>query len=202
MNSKPEHDQVDPALTEAWDLARLALTEITPAETIGEPAGHLIEADGVVSLRFVNALPGYPGWHWTVSLSQLPGEEPTVLEVEAMPGSGALLAPEWVPWATRLAEYQAAQAAQAEADARPDDATDGEGADRDSDDDDLDDDDLDPDEDLDYDGDILYSGDLDGVDIDELDDSTPAEDEFDDDEPDDSERDEFGEAETLDADQD
>jgi hypothetical protein len=52
---------------------------------------------------------GYPGWHWTVSVAKVEGSEPTALEVELMPGNGALLAPDWVPWSDRLAEYQAAQ---------------------------------------------------------------------------------------------
>ena len=34
-----------------------------------------------------------------------------MLETELMPGDGALLAPDWVPWADRLEEYKAAQAA-------------------------------------------------------------------------------------------
>ena len=171
MNSNPEQDAGDPALTQAWDLARAALTEITPAETIGEPAGHLVEGDGVVSLRFQNILPGYPGWHWTVSLARVQDAEPTVLEVECMPGEGSLLAPEWVPWTVRLAEYWAAQAAQANADAQPDDPND----------DDSDDEDDDDSEDLDYDGAVLHSGDLDGVDIDELDENVPDPDQLDDD---------------------
>ncbi len=68
----------------------------------------------MVSLRFENLLAGYPGWFWTVSLARLDDDEPTVLEVELLPGDGALLAPDWVPWAERLADYQAAQAALAE----------------------------------------------------------------------------------------
>src|SRR4029453_9433973 len=109
-------------------------------------------------------LAGYPGWFWTVSLARLDDAEPTVLEVELLPGDGALLAPDWVPWAERLADYQAAQAALAEI-AQADQA--------DTEDDDLDDlDDIDDLDAADFDDDgspILHAGDLDGVDIDELD---------------------------------
>jgi hypothetical protein len=101
----------DDRLLAAHDLALSALREITPAATIGEPAGYTLEADGVVSLRFATTMEGYPGWFWTVSLAVVDDAEPTVLEAELLPGEGALLAPEWVPWAVRLAEYQAAQAA-------------------------------------------------------------------------------------------
>lgn len=165
----------DPALLEAHDLALAALREITPAATVGDAAGYRVEADGVVSLRFGNRLSGYPGWFWTVSLARVEGAAPTVLEVELLPGDDALLAPEWVPWAVRLAEYQAAQVALAETPhASDDDEEDAE---------DLDDvDDLDA-ADFDDDGSpILHAGDVDGVDIDELDEE--AEDE-DDDESDD-----------------
>ncbi|WP_309069713.1 DUF3027 domain-containing protein, partial [Microbacterium sp.] len=116
-----ELPEPDRRLLEAHDLALAALHEITPASTVGEAAGYAVEPDGVVSLRFANTLLGYPGWFWTVSLAVVEGSEPTVLEAELLPGDDALLAPEWVPWAVRLKEYQAAQAAAAEAAAVPDD---------------------------------------------------------------------------------
>jgi hypothetical protein len=59
-----------------------------------------------------------------VSVADLPGEAPSVLEVELMPGDGALLAPDWVPWSERLEEYRAAQAAAAAESAEADDETD------------------------------------------------------------------------------
>ncbi|WCM55197.1 DUF3027 domain-containing protein [Microbacterium sp. EF45047] len=188
------------------DLALAALQEITPASTIGPAAGHVVEADGAVSLRFQNRLPGYPGWFWTVTVAQVEGAEPTVLEVELLPGDGALLAPEWVPWAERLAEYRAHQAELAEqaaaasadagegdADALLDAALEADGLD----------------EDDDQEQDILHAGDLDGVDIDELDESgeddDADEDEADDDESDDAdddESDEDGSDEGDDSDED
>jgi len=136
-----------------------------------------VEDDGVVSLRFATTLSGYPNWFWTVSVARVDDEEPTVLEAELLPGDGALLAPEWVPWAVRLAEYQAQQAA-AEAEraaagedvaAEPEDEADAEEDDLDDGEDDFDD--LDA-ADFDADGSpILHAGDLDGVDIDALDES-------------------------------
>ena len=80
----------DPVLIASHDLALSALREITPSATIGEPADYRVEADGVVSLRFENRLGGYPGWYWTVSLAHVEGVELTVLEVELLPGDGAL----------------------------------------------------------------------------------------------------------------
>lgn len=178
--SETTETAADQRLLDAHDLARAALREITADATVGDIAGHTVEADGVVSLRFHNRLAAYPGWYWTVSLAVVEDAEPTVLEVELLPGEGALLAPEWVPWAVRLADYQAAQAALAEsADDEDADLDADDDSDADLDDDDLDDDDLDGDdedlddvdaEDFDEDGSpILHAGDLDGVDIDELD---------------------------------
>ena len=178
----------DDRLLAAHDLALSALREITPAATIGEPAGYTVEADGVVSLRFATTMEGYPGWFWTVSLAVVDDAEPTVLEAELLPGEGALLAPEWVPWAVRLAEYQAAQAALAAE--RGVEAEDAEGVDDDESDEELDDDDLDDVDDLDaadFDDDgspILHAGDVDGVDIDVLDDDSDEDEDEDEDEDD------------------
>ena len=159
-------------------LARAALTEITPESTIGEPLGHVVEGEGVVSLHFASSLAGYPGWHWTVTVGRADDDaQPTVLEAELMPGEDALLAPDWVPWSERLAEYQAAQEALAaeaeeagaEGDEEDDDAddSDDEGIDGDYDDDESDDEDeSDDDHDI---HDLHGDDDLDGVDIDSVD---------------------------------
>jgi hypothetical protein len=206
MTSTPEQPDAVPASAEelpderllaAHDVALRALHEITRPETVGDPAGYRVESDGVVSLLFENRMPGYPGWFWTASLAVVPDAEPTVLETELLPGETALLAPEWVPWAVRLAEYQAQQAAVAAvegeaADAAAADELDEVVDDVDGDEDDLDEDDLDEDADddedvVDFDADdspILHAGDLDGVDIDELD---PSAEDYDDEDEEDSE---------------
>lgn len=185
------------------ELALAALHEITPASTVGPYADHRVEAEGVVSLRFQNRLPGYPGWFWTVTVAQVDDTEPTVLEAELMPGDGALLAPDWVPWAERLAEYRAHQAELAEAAAEAEGAEDasdeddaesaGDAEESDDDDAEADDDAEDDDEDDDADAalsDLLHAGDLDGVDIDELDPAAGDADSDDDSEDDNDESDE------------
>ena len=138
-------------------LALDALAEITPVDTIGAPTGREVAEDGVVTLTFAAAMLGYPGWHWTVSLAEVDGLEPTVLEVELLPGEGALLAPDWVPWSVRLEEYRAAQAAAGETDdsaEAADDLDEDDDLDEEDDDDlgDEDDDDLgdDPDDGIDF----------------------------------------------------
>jgi hypothetical protein len=170
MNLMPSAESVVTAAD--VELARTALLEITPAESVGEPVGSIDEGDGVVSVYFATNLSGYPGWRWTVTIAHLDGGDGSVLETELTPGDDALLAPDWVPWVDRLAEYQAAQADAPADDADDadddddDDATDGDG----DGDDDGDDEDEDEDDDDDVDeGDLLHAGDLDGVDIDDVD---------------------------------
>ena len=135
-------------------VARAALAEISPAGTVGALLERSSQVDGVAQLSFASTLSGYPGWHWSVSVTELPGEQPTVMEAELMPGDGALLAPDWVPWAERLEDYRAAQAAiaaeaaAAEADEAEDESDDDGESDDDFDDEHEDDDfeDVDDDE--------------------------------------------------------
>jgi DUF3027 family protein len=140
------------AVSSAVDVARAALLEITPESDIGALASEQTDGDGVTTVRFASAMLGYPDWFWTVSVAQLPAvdghpEQPTVLEAELLPGEGSLVAPDWVPWADRLEDYKAAQAAIAAGELAAGGA--------DADDDDSDDDDIDADDDDDDDDDEI-----------------------------------------------
>ena len=157
------------------EVAHSALLEITPEATIGAPSGQT-EEGGATAVTFQANMAGYPGWHWTVAIATLDDAEPSVLEVELMPGNGALLAPDWVPWSERLADYEAAQEALS-ADENDDEI---EGSELESDDESDDDESDDDDDDDDLGSDVLHGGDLDGVDID-LDDADEPEDSDDDD---------------------
>jgi hypothetical protein len=187
----------DQALLDSVALARRALLDVTPAETVGSVAGHLVEDEHVLTLLFAADLPGYPGWHWSVTIARVDDGEPTVLETELMPGETALLAPEWVPWSERMADYRAAQEAAAAAGAGEGEAGDeedlgGEDDEIDEDvvDDEIDDDEIDDDEDeadLDDEAELDAAfghdaGDdaFDGIDIDALDDSGDEDDDDDD----------------------
>ncbi|MGR0220941.1 DUF3027 domain-containing protein [Agromyces sp. ZXT2-6] len=162
----------DEVLLDSVEVARRSLLEVTPPETVGSVIGHIAEGEHVLSLHFAADLAGYPGWHWSVTLARVDEGEPTVLETELLPGERALLAPEWVPWSERLAEYRSAQAAAAaEAAAQGDGEAQAEGSEEA-------DDEAFPDDTDDADGDDVF----DGIDIDALDDG---EDEDDDDEDDD-----------------
>jgi hypothetical protein len=156
--------EADEVLATATDQARSALERITPADTIGEPLGYIVEGEHVLSLLFDCLLNGYPGWRWTVSLSRVDSDaEPQVLETELTPGDDALLAPEWVPWSDRLADAKVAEELAA-AELAGDDFDDDDAADDDDDDDTDDDADADVNaDDIDDDG----VDPLDGVDVDE-----------------------------------
>lgn len=185
----------DEVLLASASLAQRALLEVTAPETVGSVVGHVAEGEHVLTLLFAADLAGYPGWHWSVTIARVDDAEPTVLETELMPGERALLAPEWVPWSERLAEYRAAQAAAAaEAAESDDDEYDETSADDEIDDDeDLEDGEVDEDDDEDgLDDGLEADDDFDGIDIDALD-------EVGDDEPRDEAADDEGDA-SLDVD--
>jgi hypothetical protein len=168
---------------ELTDLQRTrslaALAEITHPGSVGDFLSRIDNEDGSYALIFSCLLAGYPGWQWTVSLAEVDGDEPTVIEAELLPTEGALVAPDWVPWSQRLAEYLEAQkqagideeaalaAMQAAAASDEDDL---ESLDDDEDDDDEDDDE---DDDVEVDDD-----DEDGEDEDDQDDESDNESEL------------------------
>ena len=161
--------ETEPADTRLVELALAGLHEITPAATVGALISKSTDDEGVSTILFASAMPGYPDWHWTVSLATLPGEEPTVLEAELLPGESSVLAPDWVPWADRLEDYKAAQAAIAAGELAAGDEVDddesGDALDDDDDDDDdhdiddIDDDDHgdDPDDGIDFESDEAFT---------------------------------------------
>ncbi|WP_400995840.1 DUF3027 domain-containing protein [Agromyces sp. GXQ0307] len=121
---EPSPIAADEVLLAAVDLARGALLEVTAPQTVGSVIGHVANDDHVLSLHFAADLPGYPGWHWSVTLARVEESDPTVVETELLPGEQALLAPEWVPWSERLAEYRASQLAAADEGEQADDGSD------------------------------------------------------------------------------
>ena len=135
--ASPSHDA-------AIAVALVALREVTSEDTFSATP-VVTQQDDSLSVAFPSTQPGYPGWQWMVSVSAVSGLEPTVVELGLVPGEGALVAPDWVPWADRLEEYLLH-----EKELKAQEA--------DEDDDDEDDDDA-----LDLDDDV------DGVDIDQLD---------------------------------
>lgn len=103
------------ALREAERLARGELVTVTTAETIGDLLETVpFAGGGSYNLVFACLKPAYVGWHWVVTVTRLSPKAPvTVTELGLLPGPDALLAPEWVPWSQRLADYRKSQAAAA-----------------------------------------------------------------------------------------
>ncbi|NBW72914.1 MAG: DUF3027 domain-containing protein [Microbacteriaceae bacterium] len=91
----------------------------TFAETAAKSAaegnlGKFIDSsseDGLTTFNWEANLKGYVGWRYSVTVFQIdPATEPTISEIVLVPGPESLIAPAWVPWADRLADYQALQA--------------------------------------------------------------------------------------------
>jgi hypothetical protein len=84
------------------DAAHAAVVATAGDESpVGQMLGSEPGADGLISVRFACALPGYRGWEWTVDLAVI-DDTVTVCESALLPGSDALLAPTWVPWSERV----------------------------------------------------------------------------------------------------
>ncbi|RIK10870.1 MAG: DUF3027 domain-containing protein [Acidobacteria bacterium] len=94
----------DNVLTSAVEVARAAAEEIAEPGTVGEHLGVVMEDERVATHSFACTAGAYPGWRWAVTLSRVPrARTATVSEVHLLPGEGALLSPDWVPYAERLA---------------------------------------------------------------------------------------------------
>ena len=90
-------------LTGAVEQARAAIVEFSGADTVGDYLGVGYEDPTAATHRFLAHMPGYQGWQWAVVVAAYPGaHHVTVSEVVLVPGSTALLAPEWVPWDQRI----------------------------------------------------------------------------------------------------
>jgi hypothetical protein len=113
VNAPTEPLAVDEVLAGAVELARAAAVDLAgadvgiaeaggPAAQVGTHLGVRPEAPHAATHAFAATLPGYRGWHWAVTMVRVPDGPPSVAEVVLLPGEGALLAPEWVPWSERL----------------------------------------------------------------------------------------------------
>ncbi len=91
------------------ERARMAAIESAPSNGVGDFLSQIEEEQNVTTFVFAAKMKGYVGWTWTVSLFT-DEDTATVSEVNLMPGDDSLVAPNWVPWAERLADYKALQA--------------------------------------------------------------------------------------------
>jgi hypothetical protein len=100
-----------PKTTDNKTFAYNAAVEAASRNAVGFFIDSVEEDEGVVTYLFEGKLKGYAGWRWSVSVFQ--GDDdaaPTISEVLLVPGPESLVAPDWVPWSERLADYKALQA--------------------------------------------------------------------------------------------
>ena len=95
---------------EQKDFARTALIEATSKSKVGNFIEVFEDGESVATYLFENNQKGYVGWRWSVTVFQANSNEPaTVSEIVLLPGPDSLVAPDWVPWSERLADYKALQ---------------------------------------------------------------------------------------------
>jgi len=94
----------DAFLKAAVDLAREAADSIAEDGTVGEHLGMEMVDERLATHYFACTAKAYPGWRWAITVARVPrGKVATVCETNLVPGEGALLSPEWLPYAERLA---------------------------------------------------------------------------------------------------
>ena len=97
---RPANDAV---LAGAVDLARAAAEELAEPGQVGAALGTEPDGERLVTHYFDCLNPAYRGWRWAVTVTRVSRSKAvTVAEAVLLPGSDALLAPDWVPWSERL----------------------------------------------------------------------------------------------------
>jgi hypothetical protein len=92
----------DETCVAAVDIARAAAVEVA-GPAVGEHLGVEVDEANVVTHSFATTEKAYTGWRWAVTVARAADSDVvTVDEVVLLPGSGALVSPEWVPWAERI----------------------------------------------------------------------------------------------------
>lgn len=94
---------------ELQDFARKAAAAGAPSNAVGNFVELIEEEEAVYTYLFESKQKGYVGWRWSVTVFDSV-DGPTVSEVLLMPGPDSLVAPNWVPWSERLADWKALQA--------------------------------------------------------------------------------------------
>lgn len=94
------------------NIAKDALEREVDSLQVGDFIEAIHDDAFVTSYLFESKLKGYQGWRWSVTLTQVDAKHaPTVSEIVLLSGPDSIVAPNWVPWSERLADYRALQAA-------------------------------------------------------------------------------------------
>ena len=96
--------KVDAMLFAAIEQARVAAESIAESGTVGEHLGAVMDGERLATHYFACTATAYPGWRWAITVARVPrGKLATVCETTLVPGDGALLSPEWLPYDQRVA---------------------------------------------------------------------------------------------------
>jgi Protein of unknown function (DUF3027) len=96
--------KADAVLLAATEQAREAAQGVAEEGTVGAHLGAVMEADRLATHYFACTASAYPGWRWAIAVARVPrGKTATVCETNLVPGEGALLSPDWLPYDQRLA---------------------------------------------------------------------------------------------------
>ncbi|WP_256838485.1 DUF3027 domain-containing protein [Ornithinimicrobium faecis] len=94
----------DAVLAAAQEAAREAAVAIAETGTVGEHVGFVMDEDRVGTHYFDCTAVAYPGWRWAITVTRPPrGRAALISETHLVAGDDALLSPQWVPYAERLA---------------------------------------------------------------------------------------------------
>lgn len=94
----------DAVLAASQDAAREAAVVIAEPGTVGEHVGFVMDEDRVGTHYFDCTAAAYPGWRWAITLTRPPrGRAALISETHLVAGDDALLSPQWLPYAERLA---------------------------------------------------------------------------------------------------
>lgn len=94
----------DPTLLSAVEVARAVAVEVAEPGSVGDHIEGVMEQERLATHYFACTTAAYPGWRWAVSVARSPrARRATICETHLVPGDGAMLSPEWLPYAERLA---------------------------------------------------------------------------------------------------
>ncbi len=89
----------DPVLIAAVDRARDAAVSEAGESLVGAHLGVVMEEERLATHSFECLNPAYVGWRWSVTLARASrAKNVTVNDIVLLPGSGAIVAPPWLPW--------------------------------------------------------------------------------------------------------
>ncbi len=88
----------------ALDIAKQAVIEDAgKREYVGEFYSIDSDEERIATYLFEAKLPGYDGWRWAVTVAKINEQSaPTICDVVLLPGTKALLAPNWIPYSQRI----------------------------------------------------------------------------------------------------